>query len=328
VDEVTWIEVLSRHRDVVARQRVTGGVVRVGRAYDNDLVLDDPHVAAHHLRFVRGDDGTWSAEDLGSANGLRVDGKRRAQAPLDGDVVVVAGHTGLRLRTSAYAVAEELPLARRGVPHWAAALACLALVFALAVLELWLGETGETKLIRYLTPLLTLAVVIAVWVSAWTVLSRLFAGHARFGLHLLIVGAGLLAYACYEQLAEIGAFALSWTALAGTVYVGAWLVFAAVCYAHLRALGRARLPLKAACALALAALGISMQTLKLSDWRADYGQPDTLKRLEPPSLRLVGARAPAAFYADAAALQAVLDRARSEAPTGGDAAADAPDDED
>lgn len=322
--EVIWIEVLSRQRDVVARQRVSGDAFSIGRAYDNDLVLDDPHVAAHHLRLLREADGGWVAEDLDSINGLRVDGARRARVPLDGATIVVAGHTGLRLRTSAQAVPAEVPLARPGAPHWAIALACLAGVFALAMLELWLGETGEPKLIRYLTPLLTLAVIVAIWVSGWSVLSRVFHGHARFGLHLLIVATGLLAYSLYEQVAELGAFALSWTALARGVYVGAWLLFAAVCYAHLRALGPARLPLKAACVLALAALGITMQSLKQSDWRANYGQPETLQRLEPPSLRIVAAREPGAFFADAERLKASLDRARSETPAGGDASADVP----
>lgn len=320
--EVIWIEVLSRQRDVVARQRVNGDALSIGRAYDNDLVLDDPHVAAHHLRLLREADGGWVAEDLHSINGLRVDGARRARVPLDGTTIVVAGHTGLRLRTSAQAVPAEVPLARGGVPHWAVALACLAGVFVLALLELWLGETGEPKLIRYLTPLLTLAVLVAIWVSGWSVLSRVFHGHARFGLHLLIVGAGLLAYSLYEQAAELGAFALSWTALARGVYVGAWLLFAAVCYAHLRVLGPARLPLKAACVLALAALGITMQSLKQSDWRANYGQPETLQRLEPPSLRIVAAREPGTFFAEAESLKVSLDRARSEAPAGGDASTD------
>ena len=319
MDEMTWIEVLSRHREVVARQRIATNVVTIGRAYDNDLVLDDPHVAAHHLRLVRGDNDVWVAEDLGSINGFYVDGERgrRERVVLDAAMTLHIGTTGLRVRTSNQTVPAELPLLR-GTPRWPAALACLALVFALALLELWLGETTAPKLIRYLSPLLALAVMVAVWTSAWSVLSRIFTGHARFGLHLLIAGAGLLLYTLYAQLSEVGAFALSWTALARTVYVGAWLIFATVCFAHLRALGNARLPIKAAAVLALAALGITMQSLKLSEWRSNSGQPVTLQRLQPPSLRIVTAQSETAFFTNAANLKAVLDKARSEAPAGGD----------
>ncbi|GAA0712822.1 FHA domain-containing protein [Dokdonella soli] len=323
MDEVTWIEVLSRHREVASRQRVATNAVTIGRAYDNDVVLDDPHVAAHHLRLVRGDDGAWVAEDLGSLNGLFADGQhqRQARVVLNGGTTLRIGHTGLRLRTSAQPVPAEQPLLR-SAPSWPLALGCLALVFGLALLDLWLRETGEPKLIGYLTPLLTLAVMVAIWTSAWSVLSRIFGGHARFGLHLLIVGAGLLAYTLYEQASELGAFALSWTALARSVYAGAWLAFAAVCFAHLRVLGNTRLPLKAIAVLALAALGIGMQSLKQSDWRANYGQPVTLQRLEPPSLRIVSAHSEIVFFANVASLKAGLDKARSEEPAGGESGAE------
>ena len=43
-----WIEVLSRlHHDVAARYRFIDVPITVGRAYDNDVIVDDPHVAAH-----------------------------------------------------------------------------------------------------------------------------------------------------------------------------------------------------------------------------------------------------------------------------------------
>ena len=319
MDEVTWIEVLSRHHEVVARQRLATNAVTIGRAYDNDIVLDDPHVAAHHLRLLHGDNDAWVAEDLGSVNGLYVDGERgrREHVLLDAGTTLHIGTTGLRVRTSTQTVAEELPLLR-GMPRWPAALGCLALVFAFALLELWLGETTAPKLIRYLSPLLALAVMVAVWTSAWSVLSRIFSGHARFGLHLLIAGAGLLLYTLYAQLSELGAFALSWTALARFVYIGVWLIFSAVCFAHLRALGNTRLPIKAAAVLALAALGITMQSLKLSEWRSNSGQPVTLQRLQPPSLRIVTAHSETAFFTNASNLKVALDNARSEAPVGSD----------
>lgn len=88
MEEVTWIEVLSRKHDVVSRQRATASTVTIGRAYDNDLVFDDPHMAAHHLRLARDDDGIWFVEDLGSINGIHVDGVRHQRVVLDDDTIV------------------------------------------------------------------------------------------------------------------------------------------------------------------------------------------------------------------------------------------------
>lgn len=317
MDEVTWIEVLPRHREHAVRQRVDADALTLGRAWDNDIVLDDAHVAAHHLRIVRDVDGRWIAEDLGSVNGLRVEGERRTRtrAELAPGTIVRVGHTQLRLHRGSDAVPAELPLGLNRSP-WPAALVCCVLVLALAVLELWLGEIAEPKLVRYLTGVLALAAVALLWTSAWAAISRLFAGHARYGVHLLIATAGLLAYSLYDPLSELGAFALSWTALARYAYVGAWVLLGVTCFAHLRALSRKRLPLKATAVGALVALGIGTQSLKLSDWRANYGQPAMLQRLAPPWLRVAATQEPGAFFAGSVELQAAIDAARADEPAG------------
>src|SRR3977135_4440944 len=71
-----WVEILSRHRDIAARFRIAGPEVRIGRGYDNDVIVDDPYVAARHLRIFRDERGQLVAEDLGSANGTFLDGGR------------------------------------------------------------------------------------------------------------------------------------------------------------------------------------------------------------------------------------------------------------
>jgi hypothetical protein len=326
MDEVTWIEVLTRQREVASRQRFDGrDSVTVGRAYDNDIIVDDTHVAAHHLRLARGDDGLWVAQDLGSINGLRLDGERatRERIVLESTSTLHIGNTFLRLRSASQPVAAEVPLVR-STPRWPIALACLALVLGVALLDLWRAETAEPKLIRYLSPLLVLAAVVAAWTCAWSVLSRILTGHARFGTHLLVISAGLALYTVYDEFSELGAFALSWTALARSVYIGAWVAFAAVCLAHLRVLGRTHLAIKAGAVVALAALGVTVQTLKLSEWRANYGQASTLERLEPPSIRVAGAQTATAFFSNSADLRTTLDQARSQEPAG-DAGADSGD---
>ena len=322
-----WVETLSRHGDVVSRQRFTATPITIGRAYDNDVVVDDPHVAAHHLRIVRSDEGVLKAEDLGSRNGLYLGRGRdkRSEIALDGDHELSIGTTMLRVRTASFAVADEQPVIR-GVRFWPAAIACIAGVFLLAVLDLWLSETTEPKLIRYFTPLLIIAGIVVVWTAGWSVITRVFRGHARFGLHFLIVAAGMLAFSFYDQAAEMGAFAFSWTALTTTSYLVAWILLGAIVFAHLVAINPSRKPIKLGIAILVAAAGIAMQTLKHGEFRSNYGQPVVLNRLEPPALRLVSPQREAAFFADAAKIRASLDKARTEEPSGGDGFADDGDD--
>lgn len=319
MDEVIWIEVLPRHREHALRQRVGTRVLTLGRAWDNDIVLDDPHVAAHHLRVERDDGGDWVAHDLGSVNGLYVEGERgrRERVVLASHVSLQVGHSLVRLHRGDEDVAPETPLQRRS--PWPIALVLAALVVLLALLELWRGETGEPKLIRYVTGALALATLLALWTAAWALVSRLFAGHARFGAHLLVAAAGVLAYSLYDPFCELMAFALSWPALSLYAWAGAWIALAATCFAHLRVVGSKRLRLKALVVGALATLAIGTQALTIADRRAEWGQPIVLQRLAPPWLRLAPPRDPAAFFDGAASLKARLDEARSEEPAGDDA---------
>lgn len=52
--------------------------MRIGRATDNDIVLDnEPTVSRHHAELGRpGDSGRWTVRDLGSHNGTHVNGTR------------------------------------------------------------------------------------------------------------------------------------------------------------------------------------------------------------------------------------------------------------
>ena len=160
--ESVWLEILSRHGDVVARHRCAAREMRVGRAYDNDIVLDDPYVAARHLRIFRDERGDWIAEDIGSVNGLFADRDKRRQQRivLDADRPVRIGHTYLRIRGSAHRVPPERVIETSTGALFIALIVTVA-VLGLEALGLWLQETGEPRLPRYVLPLLTLPLIVA-----------------------------------------------------------------------------------------------------------------------------------------------------------------------
>lgn len=77
------------------------GVV-VGRGTDADIRVNDPGVSRRHAEFgVSADrDGTVriAVRDLGSTNGVLVDGRKVTQSPLDDGSVVKVGNTTLTVR--------------------------------------------------------------------------------------------------------------------------------------------------------------------------------------------------------------------------------------
>ena len=50
--------------------------IKIGKAEDNDFIVNDPHVSRHHACLVREDHGCWLLEDLGSTNGTFVNGSQ------------------------------------------------------------------------------------------------------------------------------------------------------------------------------------------------------------------------------------------------------------
>ena len=86
---------------------LTADLYSLGRASDNDIVLEDSGVSRHHGRLER-QDGGYRFTDLGSHNGTFINGLKVNSAPLeDGDRVQVGQHV------LTYAVREDAPAPAR-----------------------------------------------------------------------------------------------------------------------------------------------------------------------------------------------------------------------
>jgi pSer/pThr/pTyr-binding forkhead associated (FHA) protein len=76
---------------VDGRSEIIGSAGAVlGRSRDCDVVVDDPNVSRHHAE-VRPSGGSWVVRDLGSTNGVKINGRRldpaRPQSLKRGDVI-------------------------------------------------------------------------------------------------------------------------------------------------------------------------------------------------------------------------------------------------
>ena len=311
-----WVEILSRHRDIAARVRIAGPEARIGRGYDNDVIVDDPYVAARHLRVFRDEAGQLVAEDMGSVNGTFLDrGRSRlARIIVDGDKPIRIGQTYLRVRGVNYAVERERPARpeRWMLPILAAA-ALGGMTLGISLLKVWFSQTSESRVSSYLMPSLVLIATVLAWAGLWALLSRVFSGQSRFLRNLMIVLVGAFAITLYNELAQIFAFAWTWPVGVTYQYVSIWSIIAAMCFFHLREVGRVRLWLKGAIVTTVLAILIAVQALQQSEAFFDSGRQNTTRLLMPPSFRAVPSRDEAAFFGEIADLKAKLDRDRSQA---------------
>lgn len=98
---------LSRIKDFIVPKeasRATGAmampankkIITIGRGTENDIVLDAPQVSRHHARIVR-KDGKAFVEDLASANGTFVNGKRVGRSELTSADTISFGTYAVRI---------------------------------------------------------------------------------------------------------------------------------------------------------------------------------------------------------------------------------------
>ena len=85
------IVTLDDRRYVLDGERST-----IGRSRDADCVLRDPNVSRHHAELRRSAGGDWTIADLGSTNGIKVNGRRVGSTRLSSGDEVTLGTTTLR----------------------------------------------------------------------------------------------------------------------------------------------------------------------------------------------------------------------------------------
>ena len=78
------------------RYVLEGPRATIGRAKDAECVLRDPNVSRHHAELRRTSSGDWTIADLGSTNGIKVNGRRVSSTRLGpGDEVTLGTTTFL-----------------------------------------------------------------------------------------------------------------------------------------------------------------------------------------------------------------------------------------
>jgi pSer/pThr/pTyr-binding forkhead associated (FHA) protein len=101
--EAVSVEELGLGREIVsltvdgAKHELDGGPVTIGRSKDCDIQLADPNVSRRHAE-VRQEGAAYWVIDLGSTNGLEVNGRRQKRAKLRQGDKITLGSTELVFR--------------------------------------------------------------------------------------------------------------------------------------------------------------------------------------------------------------------------------------
>jgi hypothetical protein len=100
-------EIIDQSGRAHDRRRFSGERFRIGRAFDNDLILSDPTVSPYHAVIEAGGDGRPVIRDLDSMNGVLVRRKQR----LNGAAELVSGGEYTIGKTRVYVYTPDHPVA-------------------------------------------------------------------------------------------------------------------------------------------------------------------------------------------------------------------------
>lgn len=303
MEALAVIELLGRNGEIIRRERMFALPAVIGRGFDVDFMIDDQHVAAHHLHLDAADGGAFVLTDMGTHNGFAI--PARSSQPQQGSIEITAGevirfgHSQIRIWRADSVVSPELPTENAWKPQrvllpvlWIFAALGLAGIFS------WLDATGPNRDSAVSMRVMVTAIVMFMWSGFWWVSSRSSRGPSAYLAHVSVA-------ASLVCLVIVGQFATSTVFFAFDLYgygpdywsdavFGVCMAFGV--YRHSRLISRKSKRVLGVLSLSLAAaVVVPFSYIASHDDLDKIGQMDLPTTLRPPWMRVVEGESVEAF---------------------------------
>ena len=191
--EAIVLQVEARHGRVAETVRSNGDSLRVGRAYDNDLILTDPHVAPYQLHFRR-EGQQWFFAVREQVNPVFLNKQRvtESSCPVNPGDEITVGRTKLHVFPVDHAVEPTRKLMvsnLRALENHGTFLPVLALI-GVSLVDLAINffySSTNLKWLEQVYVVLFSALICVVWAGLWAIAGRILRQQHHFGLQLIIV---------------------------------------------------------------------------------------------------------------------------------------------
>lgn len=263
------IQTLSRSGKVSQQQKASADAITIGRAYDNDIMLEDIHINEHHAQISQNEHGEFEIEDLNSLNHVFDKDKNQLQtkqAFKSGDEFFL-GKLRIKILSPHHPVAETIALTKSEetaelFSSKSFFITCFGLFIGLFALSEYLTFFAEFKIKQLFNPMLSLIFALTLWPIFWSLISRFFKHEARFWAHLSTLLITLLSLKVLTSVTSLVAYNVNVTmangmnALFGFVIIFACLRFSLYLFNQKRDRRQLWLSFSLTCFLfALASLG-------------------------------------------------------------------------
>ncbi|MEP4889649.1 MAG: FHA domain-containing protein [Aliiglaciecola sp.] len=199
------VEVLSRSGKVLSYQAFEKEIISIGRAYDNDVRIDDPYVGPEHLVIGSEEDSnSLVLTDVNSLNGVKINGVQGSKALVGFDDTITIGRTRLRVFKSNQKVIPAVVLSKlEEKMEWLSmrrVCALLALVFiGLVSANFYFNSIVEVNISQVMKVSLSATAAACIWPLCFALLSILAKKEAHIVtqfnlLWLFLISHELLSY--------------------------------------------------------------------------------------------------------------------------------------
>lgn len=180
------IEEITRGQKVLNRHRSSTNSINIGRGYNNDIIISDPHICAEHLQ-LQFDGEHWLVQDKGSINGSFLKGKKEnliRHKVKSGDILSL-GNSQIRLLFPNHPVAESITISPfesliNVVSHPIAVALNLVIFTLMACWIINLNNAEEVTITQLLVPSIGLTLAFVFWPIVLSLISHLTKHDARF----------------------------------------------------------------------------------------------------------------------------------------------------
>jgi hypothetical protein len=226
------IEELTRNGKVLQTHRCKGPTIHIGRGYNNQLIIQDPHLEAQHLELNH-IEGRWYLRDSQSKNGTFYRNGQPLESChlLSSGEIFTLGKTTLRIIEPNHPVAPAQLLSEHEgwinkLAHPLSASAILIVSIMFASFMQWLQSPITPKIEDIVSFSLGLALLGLAWPLFFAGLSKIFKHEARFFSQVSLSFIFVMIHFAWVFSAQVIYFNIpqQWVHLALDYFIDFWMI--------------------------------------------------------------------------------------------------------
>ncbi len=287
-------------------------VVRIGRGFDNDLILGDPHICAEHL-IVRtsSDPPGWVAQDISGQNGMYVRklAKVTDRALIQSGDEIVIGRTRLRFFSPLHPVVPTkllVPANRflRTISRPVNVCSIMLVCIMSFVWHVYMTSLETISILKLASGTLVFLFLGVLWAGGWAFVGRMLKHKAQFSV---LLGLGVIFLAIAVPFINVSAYLGYVTnslivemVTAGVLLGGACAVFL---IANLTLTTNIAFKKQLAVSLAIPLVIIAVLTLLYFSFKDEFNpNPVYYAALKPPFIKILPSQSIDQFLVETAAV--------------------------